>query len=106
MTGNNSLTVTTEVLKQEADTVEALLTETRNRFANVDGIVNSASSYWEGDGYDAFLAAWRRQQEKIEEIYSRLGENVEDLRQMAGLYESAEALNAEMADALPSDVIV
>ena len=106
MTGTNSLTLTTEVLKQEADSVEALLTETRNRFENVDGIVNAASSYWEGDGYDAFLAAWRRQQDKIEEIYSRLDENVNDLRQMAGLYESAEALNTEMADALPSDVIV
>ena len=106
MIGSNTLRVETEVLKQQSEEVERAITQLQSIFDDIEAVIFSVDSYWEGDGADSHKNVYRQRMDAVDEIYKRFRENVNDLREMAGIYEYAEEINENEADTLPSDVIV
>ena len=100
------LKVQPDRLVSASSDVEAKIRQLEQVFQAMDRTVSSASSYWEGEGVTAHIAAYRRKTEAVQTAFRRFRENVTDLQMMAGIYEEAEAAITDTAGLLPTDVIV
>ena len=86
------LKVSTERINASASTVEGELSKVRASFDDLDGIMNRMSSYWEGEGANHYRS-----------VYTKYKDDM--LRQMAGVYETAEKQTSQVGTSLPNDVI-
>ncbi len=102
----SSLKVTPEVMQSKASVVLKHVREMQIQFQNLENSVNRTKNYWIGEAGDAHRAYYSSRKEEIEEIFARLNEDVTDLQKMAAVYAQTEMETEEMAEALPSDVIV
>ena len=68
-------------------------------------LVTGLSSAWEGEASATYLAKFRGLENDIQKINRMIQEHVNDLEEMATLYQAAETANVESAQALASDVI-
>lgn len=105
MIGSNTLRVETEVLKQQSEEVENAISQLQGIFDDIETVIFAIDTYWEGDGAEMHKKVYRERMEAVDEIYKRFRENVNDLREMAGIYENTETINKSEAEVLPSDVI-
>lgn len=98
--------VSTEVLREKSDVVEGLLEELRGEFEELYTEINRTSSYWEGEGGTKRRSEYAQKQKTVERMLQRLREYPEDLLEMAGVYEEAEAKSTGYSEPLSADVIV
>lgn len=98
---DGQITVTTEQLRAQATEVKNLLDTMTNQFTYLKDTVNGTSSYWIGEAGDTHRKQYIIRISKIEEMFARYTEHVTDLEKMAGIYEEAETVSAEVADELP-----
>ena len=106
MIGTNSVLVETEVLRSYANEVEESIDRLKIIFSNIESTVLNINSYWEGDGMEQCKVSYAKKESMIDISVNSLMKSVNDVLEMAGIYESAEQINLEEADALPSDLIV
>ena len=93
-------------LYRQSKEVEKDIKKINDKFADADKLVKETSSYWNGDASDSFRAAYEDYKDEINEIIARLTEHVADLSMMADIYDSNEKDIREIAEGLPSDVII
>lgn len=98
--------VSTEELNACAEEVQGSLTDMNHRFSSIAEAVNRSNAYWQGEAAEKHRRIYSEMKETIDEIMSRLGEHVTDLRSMAQVYAEGEAQVAELSYDLPSDVLV
>lgn len=102
----NSLTVTPEVLRAKAQSVQGRINELQKAFDAMKTQVNKTQNYWIGEAGDAHRESYRNKEADIAENIKRLREEVSDLNEMASVYASTEQTVAAIAEDLPFDVIV
>lgn len=101
-----SLTVSTEVMQQKASAVETKIQVMKTAFDSLEQTVHRTENYWIGEAGDAHRDYFAENRPKLEEIIKRLTEHVRDLHQMKEVYAQAERGAEDLAEDLPSDVIV
>lgn len=101
-----TIRVKTEQLVTVAGSVEAKIQRLERVFSDIEQSINTSRQFWEGDGVSAFLVAYRSKQDTIKTTFQRFRENVEDLREIAGVYEQAEHTAAEKNATLTTAGIV
>ena len=106
MIGNMELTVTPEVLASQASVVSRNIQQMKAYFGQMDSLVNKTSGYWIGAAGDSHRERYQKLQPDVEVIFKRLTEYVTDLQKMANVYAEAESYAVQVAEELPSDVIV
>lgn len=98
--------VSTEALIAAASEASAQISRVSAEFDEIDRTVKNSSSYWEGEGHDAYLGSYSRRIDRIQNALNRFKEHITDLEQIAGVYEETETEVMESTDPLPMDVIV
>ncbi len=63
------------------------------------------TAIWEGDAATAFMNKFNMLEDDMVKMRNMVLEHVNDLRDMAGIYENAERINEMEANALADDVI-
>ncbi len=63
------------------------------------------TTIWEGDAATAFINKFNTLEDDMVKMRNMVLEHVNDLRDMAGIYENAERINEMEANALADDVI-
>lgn len=99
------LKVSTQQMKQTADSTRAMLNSLKSDFEEIERSVNRTKQYWEGKAAEHYRTTFEQNKETVSEAIARLNEEIEDLQKMAGVYESAENVNTTYASDLPSDVL-
>ncbi len=99
------LLVTPEEMRVTANNLE----EIQNNIETItDEMINDTrglTAVWEGDAAEAYIAKFDMLQDDMQKMKNMVLEHVNDLRDMAGIYENAERLNEMEANALADDVI-
>lgn len=103
--GNIELVVTPEVLAAKAVTAAEKVRTMKQAFDNINTHVNRMSAYWTGDSSEVYQKRYTDRQDDIDEIFRRLNENIEDLTNIAGVYEQVDRQLTQAAQVLPEDVI-
>lgn len=98
--------VSTERLAQASGEINKKVSDLRKAFEEMTDAVNRTNGYWVGEAGEAHRAVYRQMQPHQERILNRLSEQVSDLAQIAGIWETAEQEVTEMDLTLPDDVIV
>ena len=101
-----TLTVNTDVMRQKAAAVEGRIQEMQNAFASLEETVQRTQNYWIGEAGDAHRAYFEKKKPEIEEALKRLSEHVQDLYEMAAVYDNVVRDVTQISKDLPSDVIV
>ncbi len=105
MTG--TLKVDTAKLKSTATAFQATGNQVNSLTQQMTTIVTSLSgSVWSGDAASTYVKKFRGLQDDIKKMNKMITEHVNDLNSMASKYETTEAANKELANALASDVII
>lgn len=105
-TSGMRLKVKTEELLTIAGEVEDQINSMRQKFTQIDGIIGRSSSYWEGDGQIAYVQAYQKRRDDIDQALRDFSSDVTNLRTIAGVYEETEVAATEAANELSEDVIV
>lgn len=95
-----------EQLYSKSALIENKVRQTKVKFDEMQRIIASSSYYWEGEAQKAYKKSYSQFKDEIFEIIARLEEHVADLSKMAGVYEQAEEETKQMAESLPTDVII
>ena len=104
--GNDAtLNVSTETMYTKAQEAETQLGRMKQSFETMQNLVQSSTSYWQGEAGDVHRTTYQACEKKAEEIFKRLQEHVDDLRNMAAGYERAESAAINRIETLSSDVI-
>ena len=99
------LKVSTERINASASTVEGELSKVRASFDDLDGIMNRMSSYWEGEGANHYRSVYTKYKDDMLATMTKISKRISDLRQMAGVYDTAEKQTSQVGTSLPNDVI-
>ncbi len=67
--------------------------------------VNGLKSIWQGDAANAYSTKFNALSDDIEKMNRMINEHVQDLNEMARVYQQAENANVEDSNALQADVI-
>ena len=97
--------VTPEMLEAKSGEVERKVQIVREKFAQMNDMMNRTTEYWIGEGGDKHRETYKKFESDIDEIIKRLAEHPRDLLTMAGIYRKAETTNVSTTSALASDVI-
>lgn len=92
-------------LDELAGNLEQKTNAAKESYEKMRSTMSATSSYWKGDGGEAFRNKFSSYEEEAEQIFHRFLEHVTDLRTMAGNYRNAETEATEMPSPLPSNVI-
>ena len=98
--------ISTERLAQASGDIGRKVNELKAAFEEMTDVVNRTNSYWLGEAGEAHRKAYQQMQPHQEEVLNRLKEQVSDLIQIAGIWETAEQEIGELNQSLPDDVIV
>ena len=98
--------VTPETLVNISSDVSQKIGKVQNAFSELEGIIQASSSYWEGDGNDAFVKAYELRKENYEGILKSFQEHIVNLQEIAGVYQQAENTAEDWALDLEGDVII
>lgn len=88
-------------LAAQASVVEQRINVLEREFEDMERLLRGTSSYWTGEAGNLHREKYMAYKNFIEEMVRRYREHVADLRQMAGVYETAERLSVTAADSLP-----
>ncbi len=100
------LKVKTEQLMTAASEVDRQVNKLRKHFQQIDTIVKRSSSYWEGNGQQAYYRVYQHKYSNIESALQHISQNADSLRTIAGVYTATEAEITEEIGILSDDVII
>lgn len=100
-----TLLVTPEEMKSTADNLEGVQGQITTITQQMLDEARNLANIWEGDAATAYINKFNTLEDDMEKMRNMVREHVNDLRQMAGLYEQAEQANESEANSLPSDAI-
>lgn len=104
--GDVVLKVDSQALYDKSQEVGRSLEVMRQSFAEMEAAAQGSQSYWQGEAAQAHRSACQDCQKEAEEIFRRIQEHVDELQEMAGVYEGAERAVEDLMETLPADVIV
>lgn len=102
----SSLKVDPEVMYQKSVTVGSKISQMKSSFEELEVTVNKTNQYWLGEAADAHREFFNSAKPEIEEIFKRLSEHARELGEMAATYSNVEREVTQIAEDLPSDVII
>ena len=105
MADTYNLKVNTEQLKEIADSTRASINKAKDVFTNLEKTATKVNTYWEGRGENAHMACFQKSADSVEPILESFYSMVDNLLQVAGIYETAEKQNISDISVLPDDVI-
>lgn len=97
--------VTTEQLRTQASAVRTQLRTMQSQFDKLKGLINGSANYWIGEAGNAHRKQYTSRITRVEEMFKKYQEQVKDLEEIAGVYESAEATAANAAESLPASTL-
>ena len=98
--------VTTETLLSISADVSRKIEKVQTAFDELEGIIKSSASYWEGKGQRAFENAYEIRKENYQGILTSFHEHIVNLQEIAGVYEQTEQAAEDLAMDLAGDVII
>ncbi len=98
--------VSTKKLLDTSGQVEAKIQRLEKTMGDLEKLVNSCKSYWDGESRTAYIAAYRDKADIMAQAFKRFRENVTDLQIIAGVYEETEKAAVERSQELRVDLIV
>ena len=99
------LLVTPEEMKSTADDLEGVQGQITSITQQMLDEARNLANIWEGEAAASYINKFNSLEDDMEKMRNMVREHVNDLREMAGLYENAEKLNESEANSLPSDAI-
>lgn len=103
---NVELRVDSQQLYNKASYMEQLITELKNHINTIDQIVQLTERNWKGEAGDYNRQEYYSKKASIEEIVIKLEEHPRDLIEISGVYTDSNNQTVEIAESLPSEVIV
>lgn len=103
---NITIKVTTEVLQSKAGTVDGLIDKMNHQYNDLYRHIKSISCYWKGEAAAKNIERCETDKKQVETMLRRLKEYPEDLREVAGIYDTGEKAAVDSMSALPFDVII
>lgn len=100
------LKVSPDAMRAKAQEITDQASRIENSWNRIHDLIENSKSYWQGDASEYHRKYLKENDEDIKKMLKRLREHPEDLQKMAGIYVKAEAKAAQIASALPDDVIV
>ena len=104
MEGN--LLVTPEQLTATSSEFSSVMQQVTSMTNEMMDIVHSLKSQWEGEASNAYQNKFDQLKDDIEKIDKMIKEHVNDLQEMAKVYQDAESANTDMANGLSGDVLL
>ncbi len=101
----DAVVVNTELMREKALTAAEKIQKMETALEELEAAVGRTGGYWIGEAANAHRAYFTEKKPEIEEAWKRLKEDVSDLQQMAGIYETGEREAASEAADLPGDVV-
>lgn len=74
-------------------------------FMDLEHIIQSTSSYWEGDGHSECVEAYQIRKENYETIFRNFKTHIDSLHEIAGVYQQVEVAAEDLSMELEGDVI-
>ena len=99
------LLVTPEEMRVTADNLENVQNIITQITVQMLDESRGLTSVWEGDAATAYIQKFNTLEDDMQKMSNMVLEHVNDLRDMAGIYENAERLNESEANSLPADAI-
>lgn len=99
------LKVTPEQLIEAAGAFESAGQTISSLTSQMMAIVNDLKSVWQGEAQEQYSTKFTGLQDDIEKINRMIKEHVNDLNQMARVYQSAEDAGVEESKALLDDIV-
>lgn len=98
--------VSTGQLRAAAKDAAGCIDTVSMHFDNIEELVRTSSTYWSGEGQEAYLQSYIARIERIQQALAGFRDNIGDLEQIAGIYEAAEKEVAQSTEPLSSNVII
>lgn len=100
------LKVSVNELKAEAQTIANQIASIEKNWKGLCEVIESSKNYWEGEASERHRTILSNEKADMEHVIKKLNEHPKDLYAMAGVYKDAELKAKELANTLPTDVIV
>lgn len=98
--------VTPETLVTVSTDVTQKISKVQSAFAELEGIIQTTSSYWEGAGHDKCVEAYQHRKENYQNILKSFQDHIANLHEIAGVYQESETFAEELSMELEGDVII
>lgn len=102
----NNIRVTPEELRKAAQTFTSSNTNIRSATQSMLNIAQELQSTWGGEAATAYYNKLNSLQDGMTKMQDTITKEAANLEQMAGIYESTENANRELANALPKNDFV
>ena len=93
-----------EELKYLSDSALEYIKSIERCWDSITGLITGTTSYWEGDASNAHIRIYKDVEDDVNEIITRLKDNLMDFRMMNGIYEESGQNDEPKAAELPADV--
>lgn len=100
------LKVSTDKMKSKSEEIQGYVNTIETNWNLLYERVTNTKLYWLGEAGDYHRNSLKDDKNDMDKLIKKLKEHPKDLLTMAGIYEEAEKKAKELANALPSDVIV
>ncbi len=103
MTGN--LLVTPEKLIETSSEFGSCMNQVQSLTSSMMDLIKATSSFWEGEAASSYVNKFNELSDDIAKIHTMINEHVNDLNEMARIYQDAERKNQEISSALSGNVL-
>ena len=103
MEGN--LLVTPEKLTETSGQFSTCMNQVQTLTSNMMELIRGMSSFWEGEAASSYVNKFNELSDDIAKIHTMINEHVNDLNEMARIYQDAERKNQEISSALSGNVL-
>ncbi len=100
------LTVEPNQLENAADDFSLIMGQIANVTSEMMSQVSGLNAKWQGEASSAYLNKFNQLEDDINRIKAMIQEHVNDLKQMAQVYEQTESINEGAVQALSGDVLI
>lgn len=100
-----TIKVEPKVLKCISSDVLAKINKAESTFREIDNVVNRSYSYWEGSGHDGMNRLHISRRDDYQKILRELKVHIQNLQQIAGVYEQTEKISTQVSMSLDANVI-
>lgn len=105
MAMQGTLLVTPEQLRSTANAFQSNMTSVQRATNQMLDLVSQSSRYWEGEASSSYRNKFNQLRDDIDKIHRMIREHVDDLNEMARVYQAAEDANKATSSRLSGDVI-
>ena len=104
LTGNESINVSTDVLKEAADTAKKSITLMKQQMQELDEIIEATRNYWIGKASEQHRKMYNECRKEQQGIMQHLEVYPSKLLEIAGIMDDADKKGGEMAIDLPDNI--